>query len=67
MNENKKEMYTGILKVQQSNKSRSEVFSRTIRVGFKGHSLFQGDGEGEGEGEGEGGRVIPMIVSFFTC
>ena len=61
MNENKKEMYTGILKVQQSNKSRSEVFSRTIRVGFKGHSLFQG------EGEGEGGRVIPMIVSFFTC
>ena len=63
MNENKKEMYTGILKVQQSNKSRSEVFSGTIRVSFKGHSLFQG----EGEGEGEGGRVIPMIVSFFTC
>ena len=63
MNENKKEMYTGIFKVQQSNKSRSEVFSRTIRVGFKGHSLFQGDGEGEGEG----GRVVPMIVSFFTC
>ena len=63
MNENKKEMYTGILKVQQSNKSRSEVFSRTIRVGFKGHSLFQGDGGGGGGG----GRVIPMIVSFFTC
>lgn len=58
MNENKK-MYTGLFKVQRSNKSRSKVFSRTIRVGFKGNSLFQG--------EGGGGGVLPMIVSFFTC
>ena len=43
-----KKMYTGFLKEQRSNKSRSKVFSRTIRVGFKDHNLFQEEGEGWG-------------------